>query len=49
MLSSPDVNMPKAWLAGRLKVYKDYDRLEIFKEAGRKCITEILGRLEVST
>ena len=49
MLNNPDVDMPRTWLAGGLKGYKDYDRLEIFKEAGRKCLAEVRRRLEVST
>ncbi|KAI7849613.1 hypothetical protein BDC45DRAFT_609407 [Circinella umbellata] len=49
MLNNPNANLPKTWLADRLKNYKDYGRLKIFKEAGRKCIAEVRGRLEVST
>ncbi|KAG2227709.1 hypothetical protein INT45_004751 [Circinella minor] len=49
MLNNPNVNLSRTWLADRLKDYKDYDKLKIFKEAGHKCIAEVRGRLEVST
>ena len=49
MLNNPDVDMSRTWLASHLKGYKDYDRLGIFKETGRKCIAEVRDRWEGST
>ena len=49
MYNNPDVDIHRTWSTDRLKYYKDYDRLEIFKEAVCKCIAEVRGHLKVST